>query len=171
MPIATAWRRPASVPQHALGMAAFAPIPLSQMNMDYSFCQAVTRTAAGIPRVLLMYDIACQYCVNLWERVRRSPHLSLPDGLEIVKGIGVWYVHGHISECFPRYYPAFITGTGHVDGEVLETLWSHLNLISGSTRGMSTSHRREVLDDHMNDSNWKKLVGMGVSFRIYESNI
>jgi hypothetical protein len=76
-------------------------------------------------------------------------------------GIGVWHVHGHIAECFPRYYPAFIPGTGDVDGEILETLWSHLNLISGSTRGMSAAHRREVLDDHMNDSNWKKLVGIG----------
>ena len=26
---------------------------------------------------------------------------------------------------------------------------------------MSTSHRREVIDDHMNDSNWKKLVNLG----------
>jgi hypothetical protein len=52
-------------------------------------------------------------------------------------------------------------GSGHVDGEILETLWSQLNLISGSTRGMSTSHRQEVLDDHMNDSNWKKLVKIG----------
>jgi len=26
---------------------------------------------------------------------------------------------------------------------------------------MSTSHRREVTDDHMNNSNWKKLVDLG----------
>jgi hypothetical protein len=26
---------------------------------------------------------------------------------------------------------------------------------------MSTSHHREVIDDHMNDSNWKKLVDLG----------
>jgi len=26
---------------------------------------------------------------------------------------------------------------------------------------MSTSHHREVIDDHMNDSNWKKLVSLG----------
>ena len=26
---------------------------------------------------------------------------------------------------------------------------------------MLTSHRREVIDDHMNDSNWKKLVDLG----------
>ena len=26
---------------------------------------------------------------------------------------------------------------------------------------MMTLHRREVIDDHMNDSNWKKLVDLG----------
>src|SRR5438445_11446835 len=40
-------------------------------------------------------------------------------------------------------------------------LWAPLNEISRSTRGMSMSHRREVIDDHMNDSNWKKLVDLG----------
>lgn len=134
-----------------------------QMNMDYSFCQAVAQTAVGIPRVLLMYDIACQYCVNLRDRIARSSHLSLPLDLEIMRAIGVWHVHGHVAECFSRYYPGFVLGSGHVDGEILETLWSDLNLISGSTRGMGTSHRREVLDDHMNDSNWKKLIRMGTS--------
>lgn len=132
----------------------------SQMNMDYSFCQAVKHTAQGISRALLLYDIACQYGVHLRERVDKSPIISLPRSLDIVTGIGVWHVHGHVKQCFPRYYPAFIQGAGHVDGEILETLWSHLNLVSGSTRGMSTSHRREVLDDHMSDSNWKKLIGM-----------
>jgi hypothetical protein len=28
------------------------------------------------------------------------------------------------------------------------------------TRGMSTSHPQEVMDDHMNDSNWKKLIDL-----------
>jgi hypothetical protein len=131
------------------------------MNMDYSFCQAISSTAKGISKVLLLYDVVCQYGVHLLDRVKRSPFLALPENIEITKGVGVWHVHGHVQECFPRYYPGFIRGSGHVDGEIIETLWSHLNLISGSTRGMSTSHRREVLDDHMGDSNWKKLVGIG----------
>lgn len=131
------------------------------MNMDYSFCQAIAQTAPEIKKVLLLYDIACQYGIHLRERVNRSPTISLPQSLDIITGVGVWHVHGHVKECFARYYPAFIHGTGHVDGEILETLWSHLNLISGSTRGMGTSHRREVLDDHMSDSNWKKLIGIG----------
>jgi hypothetical protein len=47
-----------------------------------------------------------------------------------------------------------------VDREVLETLWAALNKITNSTRSQSMAHRRKTLDDHMNDLNWKKLVGL-----------
>jgi Kyakuja-Dileera-Zisupton transposase len=47
-----------------------------------------------------------------------------------------------------------------IDGEILETLWSILNSISPSMRTASLAHRSEVLDDHMNDSNWKKTVSI-----------
>lgn len=47
-----------------------------------------------------------------------------------------------------------------VDGEILETLWSTLNSISPSLRTSTLAHRSEVLDDHMNDGNWKKMVSM-----------
>ena len=42
----------------------------------------------------------------------------------------------------------------------METLWSSLNIISPSTRGMVTLHRQEMLDFQMNDSNFLKMVGM-----------
>jgi len=45
--------------------------------------------------------------------------------------------------------------------EILETLWSEFNKVSASVHSMSKAHRAEVYDDHMRDSNWKKLVGMG----------
>lgn len=48
-----------------------------------------------------------------------------------------------------------------IDGEILETLWSVLNDISRSTRTATLAHRMEVLDDHMGDSNWKKIIGTG----------
>ena len=54
----------------------------------------------------------------------------------------------------------FVLGAGQLDGEILETLWAEFNKISSSAGAMSGSHRREVYDDHMWDSNWKKLVGI-----------
>ncbi|THH17285.1 hypothetical protein EW146_g3490 [Bondarzewia mesenterica] len=84
----------------------------------------------------------------------------MPEGLKIIKGIGVWHIHGHQDQCFCRFYPGFIKGVALVDGKIIETLWAPLNQISGSTRTMATSHRRETLDAHMADSNWKKWICM-----------
>lgn len=130
------------------------------MNMDYALSE-VLATMAGIQVLLVMYDIMCQYGINLMKRFGESEYLHMPPNVEIRRGIGLFHVHGHQDTCFPRYSPNFIPGAGQIDGEVIETLWAPLNLISGSTRGMTTAHRKEVIDDHMNDSNWKKLTGMG----------
>jgi hypothetical protein len=55
-------------------------------------------------------------------------------------------------------------GAGHIDGEIMETLWSGMNKVSGAARSMSKSNRQETLDDYMRDSNWKKTVGIGKLF-------
>jgi len=131
------------------------------MNMDYSICQALAYNTSGLSRVLICYDIMCQYWVRFLERVERGPYLRIPHGIKFHRAIGQFHIHGHQNQCFPRFSPGFIQEIGQVDGEVIETLWAPLNLISRSTRSMTTAHRQEVIDGHMNDSNWKKHVRMG----------
>jgi hypothetical protein len=131
-----------------------------QMNMDYTLCQALKYNSEGIPRTVVCYDIACQFFTHFEDRVRNNPYLSVPPNMTIEKAIGQFHIHGHQDDCFPKYSPNFIPGMGQVDGEIIETLWSQLNEVSGSTRSMSAFHRRETLNDHMNDSNWKKLLRM-----------
>ncbi|KAF9555064.1 hypothetical protein CPC08DRAFT_613657, partial [Agrocybe pediades] len=75
--------------------------------------------------------------------------------------IGQFHVHGHQEACLYRFSTSFIPGVGMVDGEILETLWSNLNLISRSTRTATIAHRREIIDDHMRDSNFKKIINTG----------
>lgn len=137
------------------------------MNMDWSLCEALqTTNLDGITNVLLIYDVMCQYHVNLYERVAASTKMSLPDTIRIIKAIGQFHVHGHQEECLYRFSTTFIPGVGVVDGEILETLWSTLNEVSRSTRTASLAHRTEILDDHMRDSNWKKIINTG-EFQIY----
>jgi Kyakuja-Dileera-Zisupton transposase len=93
--------------------------------------------------------------------VNASPYLAIPEGMTISGGIGDFHVKGHVNECFARFSLLFIEGVGVVDGEILETLWSVLNETSRSAKGSTLAHRNEILDDHMNHSNWKKLIGMG----------
>jgi len=129
--------------------------------MDYSIFKALNFNMDGIEAALICYDVMCQWSVHMKDRVAGSSHLKIPSGLELRLGIGLFHIHGHQDTCLARYSPSFIEGGRQIDGETIETLWAPLNEISRSTRGMSTSHRREVIDDHMNDSNWKKLVDLG----------
>jgi hypothetical protein len=142
-------------------MLGDAQSPYSQKNMDYSIFKALNFNMEGIEAALICYDVMCQWSVHAMERVNRSSYLKLPDNLELRLAIGLFHIHGHQDTCLARFSPSFIEGGRQIDGETIETLWAPLNEISRSTRGMSTSHRREVIDDHMNDSNWKKLIDIG----------
>ncbi|KAG1868316.1 hypothetical protein DFJ58DRAFT_653803, partial [Suillus subalutaceus] len=131
-----------------------------QMNMDYALCQALGYNTDGIDRALTLYDINCQYHKHLDQRVEESPYLDLPWGMEVIPGIGLWHVHGHQDKCYVRYASNFITGAARIDGEIMETLWAPLNIISPSARGMSTPHQKECLDFQMNDCNFMKIIWM-----------
>jgi len=129
--------------------------------MDYLIFKALNFNMSGIKAALICYDVMCQWSVHMKDRVNGNRDLKIPDGLELRLGIGLFHIHRHQDSCLARYSPSFIEGGRQIDGKTIETLWAPLNEISRSTRGMSTSHRREVIDDHMNDSNWKKLIDLG----------
>jgi hypothetical protein len=131
--------------------------------MDYSICKALSYNMDNIPVALVMYDIMCQYRVHFQAHVRNSLELSIPPSLDLQTGIGLFHIHGHQDSCLPQFSPSYIPGAKQVDGEIIETLWAPLNNISRSIQGMSLSHRQEVLDAHMDHSNWKKLVQIGRS--------
>ena len=136
------------------------------MNMDWSLCEALATTNIGrLQLVLHIYDINCQYCIHLLEQIRQSDHLNVPDHVELLHAIGLFQVHGHKDECLYRWATNYVPGAGVVDGEVLETLWSVLNTVSSATRTASLAHRTEILDDHMSDSNWKKMQHIGENVR------
>lgn len=121
----------------------------------------------GVQKALIIYDVACQWYINFRRRVEASSFLFLSPKLEIIPAVGKFHLSAHKPECFPRFSLMFTKGAGHIDGEILETLWASFNKISPSARSMSLAHRQEIYDDHMRDSNWKKLVGLGKSFVVY----
>ncbi|KIO09322.1 hypothetical protein M404DRAFT_84997, partial [Pisolithus tinctorius Marx 270] len=131
-----------------------------QLNMDYSLANALRYNMTGINRVLCFYDINCSYMKNLCTWVRNSAFIDIPDSMQIMPGIGMWHVHGHKQECYARYAPLFMQGAGWVDGEIIETLWSLLNIASTSARGMSSPHRQELLDFQISDCNFMKMIRM-----------
>ena len=145
------------VPRRTSGLTANLTKHSRQRNMDYVL-HWILAYLNGLTWILVMYDVMCQYFTNLHRRFSESPALSMPEGLTFMRGISQFHIHGHIAPCFPRFSSNFIRGAGMQDGEIIETLWNKTNAISESTRGMSLAHRREVIDDTMNDSNWMKLM-------------
>ncbi|KAG1845595.1 hypothetical protein C8R48DRAFT_750720 [Suillus tomentosus] len=125
-----------------------------QMNMDYALCEALKLNAEGIRRVLTFYDVNCQYHKHLQDRIADSPLLKMHDELEITPGIGLWHVHGHQDSCYVRYASNFIQGAARIDGEIMETLWAPLNIISPAA---------QCLDYQMNDCNFMKMIRMSKS--------
>ena len=108
-------------------------------------------------RLILGYDIWCQYGVHLLKRFKESGHLHWPDFLEELSGIvGAWHIYAHVRECFGRFSGRYVWGIGYIDMEILETLWSLLNLVTDATRNMSLANREETINFHMNDMNMKK---------------
>ena len=128
-----------------------------QKNVDFAFLQAYRTTNVDPAQgVMIIYDIACQYMVHLYDRIGDR----LPDNLEIDSAIGLFHVHAHKDECFFRYATSFIPGAAVTAGEILESMWSTLNSISPTVRTATLAHRAEVLDDHCCDANHKKALGM-----------
>jgi Kyakuja-Dileera-Zisupton transposase len=139
-----------------------------QMNIDYAVCQALNHIN-GSDSALLIYDVCCQWVIHFKERVSKGAFLSLWEHFKLTPAVGKFHLGAHIKECFHKYSLNFMEGSGQIDGEIMETLWSIMDKVSGITRSMSWAHRQEILDDYMDDGNFKKMVRSGRSFR--KSNI
>ena len=135
-----------------------------QVNMNYSFVNTLTYNMDNISSVISFYNINCSYMKKLWAQLRDNRLIWPPSNLVIVPDIGMWHMHGHQSSCFAWYSPLFIPGAGWVNGEIIETLWSNLNIVSGSAWGMTSPHQQELLDFQMNDSNFIKMIKMYMFF-------
>ncbi|KAI6094266.1 hypothetical protein EV401DRAFT_1896361 [Pisolithus croceorrhizus] len=134
-----------------LGMAALSPTLVDfqkgvrYMNADYSICNALGYHSESITKALVIYDVGCQWSVNFRSRVNNSPSL-LPPALEIVPAVGKFHLAAHKLSCFLRESLNFIEGAGHLDGEILETLWAPFNKISPTARSMTQAHRQEAYE-------------------------
>jgi hypothetical protein len=95
----------------------------------------------------------------------------MDSSITVFGAIGKFHLADHVDSCFSKWSLNFMKGAGHIDGEIMETLWSGMNKVSGAARSMSKAHRQETLDDYMRDANWKKMVGIGTFFVLAETMV
>lgn len=77
-----------------------------------------------------------------------------------------FHLPAHLEQCWHNFNFNYTPGAARSDGEGIERGWSKLNSLAPSTKEMGAASRRDVLDDHMGDDNWKKVIGMGEYLRL-----
>jgi hypothetical protein len=113
----------------------------------------------------ISYDIACQWFIHLLMRLAQidptCPLLS-PD-VEIRFLVPKFHLPAHIPACRNRFAFMLTPGAGLGDGEAPERGWGELGPLATSTREMGPGTRRDTLDHHFGDYNWRKIVRLGES--------
>ncbi|KAF7289740.1 hypothetical protein MIND_01347600 [Mycena indigotica] len=135
------------------------------INMDFMFLRSLTGTE--LISLFVSYDIACQWHVNLWDRMSRYDHQLLSidkDNKYFVFLVPKFHLPAHIEECNIRFSFNLTRSVGMTDGEAPERVWAATNPLAGSTMNMGPGSRRDALDDFFNDQNHKKIINLGRSF-------
>lgn len=116
-------------------------------------------------RLVISYDIACQWSRNLLARCELYPEnrISGSQAPEILFLVPKFHLPAHIADCQIRYSFNLTPGVGRTDGEAPERGWSAVNAVATSTREMGPGSRRDTLDDHFGDYNWRKVTVIGTA--------
>ncbi|TFK61735.1 hypothetical protein BDN72DRAFT_777906, partial [Pluteus cervinus] len=131
------------------------------VNVDYLFISSLAQNAPL--RVSSSYDIACQWALNLLARVLMyGPDFDLgPRRINFM--VPKFHIAAHRDECQANYSFYYTPYVGRTDGEAPERGWAAMNGIASSTKRMGPGSRRDTLDDHFGDLNWRKTVAMHIS--------
>lgn len=75
-----------------------------------------------------------------------------------------FHLPGHVIPCRIPFSFNYRCGVGRTDGEGVERGWAETNPLSSSTKEMGPGTRRDTIDCHFSDFNWRKILNMGESF-------
>ena len=132
--------------------------------MDFALLSTLLPSIeAGITRVLVSYDIGCQWGKNLQSRMSQysiSSSFNL-DSLSYWKVIiPKFHLSGHGESCQVKYNINYTKGAGRMDGECIEGGWSQSGSMVIWTRENGPYACRAILDNHWGSLNWQKLLGL-----------
>ena len=131
-------------------------------NMDYTFASAL-RLYAGLALILISYDIACQWFINLYKRMEGywPTELHIPTATKLIPAIPKLHEPMHDAANHQMYSLNYIPGVGQSDLECPERFWSRHNAVGNATKSQGPGSRHDVLDDHFSFWNWQKYIGLG----------
>ncbi|KAJ3513190.1 hypothetical protein NLJ89_g3087 [Agrocybe chaxingu] len=106
------------------------------VNMDYFVLSSLEN--CKLLRIVVSYDIACQWSKNLSLRCSLYPPniLSTRKDLELVYLVPKFHLPAHVQHCQENYSFNFIPRVARTDGESPERGWAAANSVTNSTREM-----------------------------------
>ncbi|KAG1812315.1 hypothetical protein EV424DRAFT_1349351 [Suillus variegatus] len=134
------------------------------VNMDYLLFSTLQHTR-DIVILNISYDIACQWSKHIWTRMSSYPstvHFDHTDK-KVAFLVPKFYLPAHIAACQIGFLFNPVKGVGQTDGEAPQQGWANINPVATSTREMGLGSRRDTLDDHFGDFNWKKVTNFAMS--------
>ena len=134
------------------------------LNTDYIFLKSLP--ISDLIFLIVSYDIVCQWHKNLWERMKIFPHEQVFfNNIKYIRFlVPKFHLPSHVEACNLSFSFNLTRGVGRTDGEAPERGWANINPAAQSTKEMGPGTRRDTLDDHFGDWNWKKIIKMGGLF-------
>lgn len=131
--------------------------------MDYIF--GLVLKAVAIATLLISYDIACQWFINLFKRMTENwpDELKEEKNINIISAIPKLHIAMHERGAHEAYNFNYIPGVGLTDGECPERIWAPHNILGNATKTQGPGSRQDTLDDHFGAWNWAKYTSMGTT--------
>ena len=123
--------------------------------MDYIFIYIIKHLYfSGLPLVV-SYDIACQWRINLQSRIMHE-NFPLHLQIQILTGeiryaIPKYHFRAHKKLAHNQYSLNLMRGVARTDGEEVERNWSSIDDVAGSTREMGPGSREDTIEDHFDE--------------------
>jgi hypothetical protein len=129
--------------------------------MDYLFYMSLRYSK--LLTFVVAYNIVCQWSANIRQHMSMLDHsFHFLDGrVHVIYLVPKFHLPAHVAACRTHLSFNLMKGVGRTDGEAPERGWAEVNPLAPSTKEMGPGSRRDTLDAHFGDYNWRKVVGMG----------
>lgn len=126
--------------------------------MDWVFAGGLSHFR-GLKKVVISYDIACQWFVHLRKRMQEWPIARrIPSDVALQPVIPAFHYPAHRDENHDEYNTRLCSGLGSVDGEAIERLWAQVGTLGVASKTMAPASRQLVIDDALSFCNWLKYI-------------
>ncbi|KIY61244.1 hypothetical protein CYLTODRAFT_405658 [Cylindrobasidium torrendii FP15055 ss-10] len=125
-------------------------------SMDYIWWCAIV--GERVQRIMVSYDIGCQWKIHLFERLKEMPPFLQADEdtrPDVEVSLPVWHGKGHRGQCEPAETLRNKPGAAMTEGEGPERIWAVTNQKAYATREMQADTRHGALEDHFDRHNFE----------------